>query len=247
MPEALRLPGYSPRYISYMSTAMASKTIAGVTVPDTPLITAALDLARKHLAEWSYNHVVRSWLLGFAIADRITPMANRVGELHAIADIVHDLGWDETDTFISKDKCFEVDGANAARAFIEQHAPNGTWDVHRKQLLWDAIALHTHFPVAQHKEPEVQATLLGIFADFTGPAGVPGGALKPEEFQEIAKAYPRGGFKTGVVQMFCGFCRNKPETTYNTIVGQFGDEMVDGYDSKGKRAFDIINAAVDTD
>ena len=48
MPEALRLPGYANNYISYMSTAMATKTIAGIDVPDSPLITAALELARKH-------------------------------------------------------------------------------------------------------------------------------------------------------------------------------------------------------
>lgn len=50
---------------------MATKQIAGITVPDTPLIEASTDLARKHLDDWAYNHVMRSWLFGCAIADKV--------------------------------------------------------------------------------------------------------------------------------------------------------------------------------
>ena len=226
---------------------MATKQIAGITVPDTPLITAALELARKHLDDWSYNHVVRCWLLGSAIADRNPDSANRDRELHSVAALLHDLGWDEKDTFVSQDKCFEVDGANAARAFVEQHATAAEWDRHRKQLLWDTIALHSHLPVALHKEVEVVATVLGIVTDFGGPDSVPGGALTWDEWRAISKEYPRSGFKNGVIQKFCGFCRTKPEATYNTIVGDFGEELVEGYSQKGRRVYDIVLNAVEAD
>lgn len=246
MPEAIRLPGYSTSYISYLSTAMSTRTVAGITVPDTPLITASLGLARKYLDDWEYNHIMRSWLFGCAIADRVPDLAKRDRELHSVAAILHDLGWDQTNTFTSSDKCFEVDGANAARTFVENQPAVAEWDQRRKQVLWDAIALHTYPPVALHKEPEVRATCLGITTDFAGPA-LSGGALTNEEWRGIVKEFPRQGFKTGVIQKMCGFCRSKPETTYNNFTGDFGEEFVEGYTRKGHRAFDMITNAFEAD
>jgi hypothetical protein len=247
MPEAIRFPGYSANYVSYLSTAMSTRTIAGITVPDTSLIAAALALVREKMDDWSYNHVMRSWLLGFVIANRIPGLGNRDTELHAIAALLHDLGWIDSAEFTSTDKCFEVDGANAARAFVENQPTFAQWDDRRKQLLWDAIALHTYPLVGQHKETEVKATGLGIMADFVGPQGIPGGALQESEWRAICDAFPRSGFKTGVVNTLCGFCRSKPETTYDSFVGDFGEEFVEGYSKKGKRSFDVIVNAVESD
>ena len=237
--ESLLLPVYRFFHLHTPFFAMGSKQIAGVTVPDTPLITSALELARKYLTDWEYNHIVRSWLLGCAIADRLPGLDARDKELHSIAAILHDLGWDGTGTFTSKDKCFEVDGANAAREFVEKNADAAEWDHYRKQLLWDCIALHTYASVALHKEPEVVASILGIATDFWGPSRVPGGVLTNETWENIAKEYPRSGFKTGVIQKMCGFCKTKPETTYDNFVGDFGEEMVEGYSRKGHRPFDL--------
>ncbi|KAK4949562.1 hypothetical protein LTR10_012180 [Elasticomyces elasticus] len=228
-------------------TSLPSRSIAGITVPDTPLITAAIDLSRKHLNNIAFNHVMRSFLFGFAIADKIPPFQGRDRELHSLAAILHDLGWDTIDTFISPDKRFEVDGANAARAFIEQqtaHSGDKTWDKHRGQLLWDAIALHTTPSIAQHKEPEVAATGLGIFADFVGNDAVPG-TMTVEEYNAIVAKYPRHGFREGVKEIMCGLCRTKPETTYDNFVADFGDQFVEGYSTKGRRPFDLIMATAD--
>lgn len=84
---------------------------------------------------------MRSWLLGFIIAAKIPELQGRDLEAHAIAAILHDLGWAETGDLVTEDKRFEVDGANAARDFLEKEA--GDWNKHRLQLVWDAIALHT--------------------------------------------------------------------------------------------------------
>ena len=65
MPEAIRLPGYSSSYISYLSTAMSTRTLAGITVPDTPAITASIELARKHLDDW-VRMLMHNILLGLA-------------------------------------------------------------------------------------------------------------------------------------------------------------------------------------
>ena len=120
---------------------LPTRILAGVQVPDTPLITKALILTRKHLNDLGYNHSVRSWLFGFAIAAKNPELQNRDLEAHALAAILHDLGWDESGDLVSQDKRFEVDGANAARDFLKREA--GDWDKHRIQLVWDAVALHT--------------------------------------------------------------------------------------------------------
>ena len=127
--------------------ALPTRVFAGVEVPDTPLIRRALKVCREHLNDLSYNHCVRSWLLGFIIAAKTPELQGRDLEAHAIAAILHDLGWAENGSdLVSRDKRFEVDGANAARDFLKRETAD--WDKHRIQVVWDAIALHTTLSIA---------------------------------------------------------------------------------------------------
>lgn len=71
-------------------------------------------------------------------------------------------------SFVSKDKWFEVDGAQAARDFIRRTSSD-EWDGHRLQLVWDAIALHTNPDIARYKQPEVIYTSAGTFSEVVGP------------------------------------------------------------------------------
>src|SRR6202022_1279856 len=77
------------------------------------------------------------------------------GRCLPIGAVFHDLGL--TKKFSSPDKRFEVDGANAARSFLEQQGISKA----KIQIVWDAIALHTTIGVAQYKEPEVFLVYLG--------------------------------------------------------------------------------------
>ncbi|KAK6442558.1 hypothetical protein LTR95_001219 [Oleoguttula sp. CCFEE 5521] len=220
----------------------------GIDMPSTPLITKALAFAKERLKPWGYNHVCRSLHLGFAIADRLPDLQSRDKELHAIAALLHDLGWDQSGEFVSPDKRFEVDGAEAARTWVRGQiaALPGLatqWSEHRLQLLWDAIALHTSPAIAWYKEAEVKATQLGIFADFAGSEGMGmfGFELKAAEWEAICAEFPRSGFKDGVIDTMCGFCRSKPHTTWDTLMGDFGGEMkVEGYEKEGKRFADLV-------
>ena len=171
--------------------ALPTKVIAGVSVPDTSLITRALDFANKHSTDYTYNHVVRSLLFGFIIADKLPHTKERDKEAHALAAILHDLGFPighpPHSDVISSDNRFEVDGANAAREFLRRETNRYDWDKHRLQLVWDSIALHTIGTVVFHKEPEVQSCSYGIWADFQGPDRVPGGVLTWNEYDTIVK------------------------------------------------------------
>jgi hypothetical protein len=113
-----------------MST-LPTRVLAGVTIPDTPLITKALEYTKAHSTDFAFNHVQRSMLFGFIMASKIPSLADRDLEVHAIGALMHDIGWDPTGELVSKDKRFEVDGADAARNFLRKEAPD--WDKHRLQ------------------------------------------------------------------------------------------------------------------
>jgi len=225
-----------------MTTSIPTRVLAGITVPDTPLITKALAFARERLTDTAYNHVVRCWLFGQFIASKIPNLQNRDEEVHAITAVLHDLGWDKTGEFVSKDKRFEVDGANAARDFLIREGDEKEWDKHRLQLVWDSIALHTTASVAMYKEAEVASCAIGVITDFTGPERSPGGVLTRGVWETVLKEFPRLDFKKGLIEVFCGLCRDKPETTYDNFVADIGKDYVEGYSVKGKRFLDILEA-----
>jgi len=54
---------------------LATRLLAGVLVPDTPLITRAIDLARERSEPYLLNHAMRSWLFAALIAQRKTDCA----------------------------------------------------------------------------------------------------------------------------------------------------------------------------
>lgn len=190
----------------------------------------------------AYNHVVRSWLFGFAIASKIPSLTDRDLEVHSIAAILHDMGWDTTGKLTSPDKRFEVDGANAAREFLIKEGVAEEWDKYRLQLVWDAIALHSTPSIAWHKEDEVRMTSQGTLTDFGGPDVSFEKLLTWEEWEGVVKEYPRLGLKDGVKEILCGLCRSKPETTYDNFVAGYGERYVDGYSLEGKKQVDAIEA-----
>ncbi|KAL4883550.1 hypothetical protein BJY04DRAFT_226572, partial [Aspergillus karnatakaensis] len=225
-----------------MAAQQPTRTIAGITVIDTPLIRAALDYAKTHNDPMSFNHTHRSWLFGCIMASKLPAFSNIDFEIHAVATVLHDLAWDLTSPFASTDKRFEVDSANAARDFLKREAPH--YDHRRIQLVWDAIAIHSTPSLAAHKEPEVALCNMGIGADFTGP-GFPGGLITKEEYLAVIEELPLLGLKEGVKKLMCALCVHKPETTYDNFVRDYGDNYVEGYDSTGKTAHDYMMQPID--
>jgi hypothetical protein len=203
---------------------LPTKIIAGVTVVDTPIVRAAQEYARAHSEDFAFNHVMRSWILGVFIyqkfrQDGVIPEMDL--EAHAVSAILHDLGWDCTGEFISEDKRFEVDGAEAARNWIEEEQRSGRvehWDDHRTQLVWDAIALHTTPSIALHKQAVIKVCASGTFADFLGPKSDKAGTVSSDVFDAVNKVFPRLDLAEGARRMLCGFCRTKPDTTYGQYI-----------------------------
>ena len=226
-----------------MTSTLPTKSVAGVTAPDSPLITSALNYVREHAPQVLYNHCVRSWLFGCIIAPKVPAFAELDREAHALSVLFHDIGLVEEHLapgIMSADKRFEVDSANAAREFIKREASAAEWDKHRLQLVWDAIALHTTVSIALHKEIESQAVVAGIFTDLAGPQGPFGGLVSQEQWDEVCREYPRTNMKDAARELLCNVCKKKPETTYDNFLKDFGEKHVEGYSAVGKRIIDAI-------
>jgi hypothetical protein len=201
-----------------VGATLPTKVLAGVTVVDTPLVQAAQKYARAHADDMTYNHVMRSWLFGTIMAQRIPSKFGTVDpEAYAVAAIFHDLGWDHTGELVSKDKRFEVDGGIAARAWLldqQKDSAAKNWDEHKIQLVWDAIALHATPSIAQYKEPLVALLTTGIAADFQGPKSDFTGVLTWDDYNAAKAEFPRHSLAEGVRSKICFLAQTKPETTY---------------------------------
>ena len=77
-------------------------------------------------------------------------------ELLYVGAMFHDVGLVEGHR--SHDERFEIDGANAARAFLEQHG----LPEEQVMTVWEAIALHTTPEIPRDKQPEVALVTAGV-------------------------------------------------------------------------------------
>jgi hypothetical protein len=191
--------------------------LAGITVIDTSLVRDAIDLARSSSEPYLFNHVMRSWLFGVLLSDGANPAPDP--ELLAVSTVLHDLGL--TDGYVAEER-FEVDGANAARAFLKDRGIS----THQIQLVWDAIALHTTRSIALNKEPEVALTHSGIAVDAIG-VGLD--QIPVAKQRAILTEFPRLALKNQLKLCFCNIVRRKPATSFDNILRDFGNTYVDGF------------------
>lgn len=150
---------------------------------------------------------------------------------------------------MSQDKRFEVDGAFAARSFIQQHDKNGHWPPQRLQLVWDLIALHTTSSIARFKEPEVAIGAAGIWTDLIGPSLSKKFfgdivTVEQEQWEAIVKVFPNKGLRGYVRDVFTGLCRVKPDTTYDNGASDYGEVYLPGFTRVGHRGVDLLDIAI---
>lgn len=197
--------------------SVATRLLAGVSVPETPLITRAIDFARERSEPYLFNHVMRSWLFAAIIAQR--KQTAHDGEVLAVITILHDLGLAEG---FDGPLRFEVEGANAARDF----ARNQGIDDRRAQLIWDGVALNSTVSIALYKEPEIALATMGIGLDWGGFGYE---ALTETEIAEIVAAFPRLEMKERFTHAVCTIVETRPATTYDNFARDFGERFVPGY------------------
>src|SRR6267378_1059680 len=177
-----------------------TQVLGGITVIDTPLVTRAMDYARTHSEPFLFNHAARSWLF-------------------AVGTLLHDLGL--TSSFTGQ-KRFEIEGADAARAFAREQG----LDDRRVQLIWDTVALNSTPSIALHKEAEVALCTAGIGLDYGGPQY---DRIPPDEMKSILTAFPRLDMKRRFTDSVCRIVKTRPESTYDNFARDFGERFVPGY------------------
>jgi len=195
----------------------STRLIAGVSVADTPLITWVVEYAQRISEPYLFNHAMRSWL--FAEAMGRMKGINYDREVVAIGTVLHDIG---LTTSVSGPNRFEVNGADAALSFIRG---KGLSD-RRAQLIWDLVALNSTPSLALHKEPEVAVGTMGIGLDYGG-FGIQ--ALPAGDLERIISAFPRLKMKQAFTETCCRLVTEKPETSYDNFLRDFGERFVPGY------------------
>jgi hypothetical protein len=195
----------------------STRSIAGVSVSDTPLVTAAVEYAQRVSEPYLFNHAMRSWLFAEAIG-RMNGIEYD-HEVVAIGTLLHDIGLTAT---VSGSNRFEVNGADAAVSFIKGQG----FSDRRAQLVWDLVALNSTPSLALHKEREVVVGTMGIGLDYGG-FGIQ--KLPASDLDGIVGAYPRLKMK----QRFADACRRlvteRAETTHDNFLRDFGERFIPGY------------------
>jgi hypothetical protein len=196
---------------------LQTRLIAGVSVPDGPLITAVIEYAQRLSEPYLFNHAMRSWLFAETIGRMKGIDYDR--EVVAIATLLHDIGLTAS---VSGPNRFEVNGADAALSFIKG---KGLSD-RRAQLIWDLVALNSTPSLALHKEPEVAVGTMGIGLDYGG-FGVE--AIPAADVELILSAFPRLRMKQRFAETCCRLVKAKPETSHDNFLRDFGERFVPGY------------------
>jgi hypothetical protein len=196
---------------------VATRLLAGVSIPDTPLITRTIEFARERSEPYLFNHVMRSWLFAVLLAQR--KQTTHDMEVLAVTSILHDVGLAQG---FDGPLRFEVEGANVAREFARKEG----MDDRRTQLIWDGVALNSTPSIALYKEIEIALATMGIGLDWGGFGYE---ALTETEIAEIVEAFPRLEMKERFTHAVCRIVETRPQTTYDNFARDFGERFVPGY------------------
>lgn len=185
---------------------MLFETITGINIPDSRLAREAAELVRDTAGNFLFEHSTRVYLWG-ALAGKARNLRFDA-ELFYVAALFHDMGL--TTGYRDSQHRFEVDGANAARAYLRGHRI-GEDDIER---VWLAIALHTTPGISQHLHPVVALTAEGVMMDLVG---VGAEKFTTTERDAIEAAYPHlPGFAEDLLQSLYDGLKHRPGTTHGT-------------------------------
>jgi HD domain len=198
-------------------TAMRT-TIAGIPIPDSRIAREATELVRDISTPLLFDHSRRVFLWASLQGEKLA--LDYDPELLYVGAMFHDVGL--LAGHRSEHERFEIDGANAAREFLEGHGlPED-----RVMTVWESIALHTTPEIPRYKQPEVRLVTLGVEYDVLGWHF---GELTAEQRAHVLEAHPRAGFKEGIIAAFSAGMRDKPETAFGTMNTDILEATVTGY------------------
>ncbi|BBZ29710.1 phosphohydrolase [Mycolicibacterium madagascariense] len=183
-----------------------AENIAGVSIPDSALATAATELIRDTTNELIFHHSRRVFLFGSLQSRQLDLVPD--AELLYVAALFHDTGL--VPPYRGTAQRFEMDGADAARNFlVAQGFSRAETDV-----VWTAIALHTTPEVPYGMDAVIAATTAGVETDVLG---LRLDAIAQADLDAVVTAHPRPNFKTEILQAFTHGFKDRPDTTFGTV------------------------------
>jgi HD superfamily phosphodiesterase len=187
-------------------TAASTQSIAGIVIPDTPLVREITEYIRDTEDDLLFNHSRRVFLFG-ALQGQRRGLQPDLELLYAGA-MFHDIGL--TERYRTSMLRFEVDGANAARDFLLEH---GVDEVAARKV-WLSIALHTTPGVPEFLDPEIALVTAGVETDVLG---IGHAELSSDAIDAVTAAHPRPDFKNRILRAFTDGMKHRPRSTFGTV------------------------------
>jgi hypothetical protein len=202
-------------------TDASPQSIAGITIPDTPLVREITEYIRDTEDDLLFNHSRRVFFFGAlqGLQRGLQPDP----ELLYTGAMFHDIGL--TEGYRTSMLRFEVDGANAARDFLLERGV----DQAAARKVWLSIALHTTPGVPEFLDPEIALVTAGVETDVLG---IGRNDLSSEAIEAVTAAHPRPDFKNRILQAFNDGMKHRPDSTFGTmnadVLQHFDDSFVRG-------------------
>ena len=187
-------------------TAASTQSIAGIVIPDTPLVREITEYIRDTEDELLFNHSRRVFLFGALQGHRRGLQPDP--ELLYAGAMFHDIG--PTQGYQTSMLRFEVNGANAARDFLLERGV----DEAAARKVWLSIALHTTPGVPEFLEPEIALVTAGVETDVLG---IGRDDLSAEAIEAVTAAHPRPDFKNRILRAFTDGMKHRPRSTFGTV------------------------------
>ena len=187
-------------------TAASTRHVAGIVIPDTPLVREITEYIRDTEDDLLFNHSRRVFLFGALQGHRRGLQADP--ELLYAGAMFHDIGL--TQGYRTSMFRFEVDGANAARDFLLERGV----DEAAARKVWLSIALQTTPGVPEFLEPEIALVTAGVETDVLG---IGRDDLSAEAIEAVTAAHPRPDFKNRILRAFTDGMKPRPRSTFGTV------------------------------
>ncbi len=182
------------------------ESIPDIEVPDTPLVREITELIRDAEDDLLFDHSRRVFMFGVLQGRRRGLQPDP--ELLYAGAMFHDLGL--TERYRTSTLRFEVDSANAARAFLLERGV----DEADAAKVWLSIALHTTPGIPEFLEPEIALVTAGVETDVLG---IGRDELSPEALAAVTAAHPRPDFKRRILAAFNDGMKHRPHSTFGTV------------------------------
>src|ERR1700749_2601273 len=198
---------------------MTTQTIAGIAIPDTPLVRDTTEYIRDVEDDLLFDHSRRVFLFG-ALQGRRRGLEPDL-ELLYVGAMFHDIGLtaDYRDSMLR----FEVEGANAAEKFLRDRGADDA----AVRKVWLSIALHTTPGVPEFLDPEIALVTAGVETDVLG---IGRSDLSSDAIGAVTAAHPRPDFKNRILRAFNDGMKHRPDSTFGTmnddVLQHFDDSFV---------------------